>query len=108
MFSTASCVVLAAEPFLRSPPPLWGRDREGGLEHEAHATCRRWHCTWPSVYVPAHGRKLRTNGRRQNVSGSTKMQGNRWLFAAVAAATLAAAGGVAAQQRSIAIATGGT
>jgi len=40
------------------------------------------------------------------------MTGNRWFLgaiaAATAAATLAAAGGVAAQQRSIAIATGGT
>src|SRR5262247_2352531 len=95
-----------------SPHPSPRRGEGAGRvrrKAKANSRGRCWHCVRPAVYVPAHGREMRRKrAATTTLQEGPRMTGNRWFLGAIALTAALAAGGVAAQQRSIAIATGGT
>src|SRR5215216_3652781 len=72
------------------------------------AGCRPWPSLPPPVYVCPPAARRSGEGGCQELKGEVMMFGTKWIAGSIAVAAAVLAGSVAAQQRSIAIATGGT
>src|SRR5215212_5911241 len=99
----------------RGPPCItnFGSGALAALRHQFPARrviiagCRPWPSLPPPVYVCPPAARRSGEGGCQELKGEVMMFGTKWIAGSIAVAAVLA-GSVAAQQRSIAIATGGT
>src|SRR5215216_5942518 len=100
----------------RGPPCItnFGSGALAAIRHQFPARrviiagCRPWPSLPPPVYVCPPAARRSGEGGCQELKGEVMMFGTKWIAGSIAVAAAVLAGSVAAQQRSIAIATGGT